>query len=124
MTKNVLKALQVAGLDAYMRTPNDSWVIFTDGFNLGYAQEDSRGYVRISTMHKPHMNIGSGFKLADIPDLSESNLKKAFQFAPVWAKERDVAFVRKWNSIDEYINSNPFNKDYKLVNHNSNKEES
>jgi len=115
MTPNILKALDVAGFKAFKRKPSDTWVIFTDGINIGYAQESYYGFVTLSTVHVPNSNTGTGFAIEDVSDLSKANLEKAFMHSPQWAKPSDRASVKKWRSINEYINSSDFNKAYKEV---------
>jgi hypothetical protein len=81
-----------------------TWFHFFKDGKFGYVQFDK--YASFSTVHKPCKQCGTGFGVTDEwSGLTIDNAIKALMFAPHWANTSDVAAVRKYNSIDEFINS-------------------
>lgn len=95
-----------------------TYIYFSDGVNIGYAQEGRWGGVRISTVHIPTIGIGSGFGLQGefesivTPTLEDA--KKAFVIAPNWAKASDRSKVKKFKDVNHYL-SQSINKIGKTV---------
>jgi len=91
-----------------------SYVSFSEGDNIGYAQCGDFGHgVRFSTVHKGNKNCGTGFGLQDqfesIDNPTIEDIKHTFIFAPNWAKQRDVEKVVKYKGFNDYFKS-PVNR--------------
>lgn len=117
ISPEIIKAVQAAGFHVYMRKPEDTWLHYTtpDDIQIAYLQADPRGYVTISTEHRPQMNIGSSFALGAPPDLSRESLLRGFIHAPDWANGPDRRMVVKFKNWDAYKASSTFNRDYERV---------
>ena len=76
-----------------------------DGINVGYVQWEDFGGASFSTVHKPNRCCGTGFSMGrDSGNYSPTleDAKRAFAFAPHWAKSRDREAVSKYPSIEAY----------------------
>lgn len=116
MEQAIIQAIKNAGFQVYMRKPEDSYCIFTDGSNLGYLQSNQWRGVSLSTVHVPNTSTGTGFGIADglsVSDLTAENLREAFQHSPQWG--RGVSSVTKYRSIDHYRRRDSWNGAYQLV---------
>lgn len=103
------KELIAAGFDVYAQ-PDATWLHFTDGENIGYCQFDPYRGFGFSTVHKPNKQTGTGFDAGcDIWPATIDHAKEAFAFAPAWADRTDIASVRKYSSMGEWLTANPFN---------------
>jgi len=95
-----------------------TYIYFSDGVNIGYAQEGRWGGVRISTVHIPTSGIGTGFGLqGDFESIAAPTVqdaKKAFVIAPNWAKKSDRHKVKKFKDVNHYL-SQSINKIGKTV---------
>lgn len=114
--KPALDAIKKAGFTAYVRKPLNPWneityAIYTDGERLGYIQLNLGGF-SISTMHKPSPNIGTGFRMIEFSNLSKDELTKGFFLAPHWVRYDELKYVKKWESVDQWLNSSKFNQEY------------
>ena len=92
----------------YSSSNNPSYIFYTDGQNIGYAQEcESRCAVRISTVHKPCRECGTGYGLQmpyeGLVNPTIEDAKKAFILAPNWAKDSDIKAIRKYKGIEDFI---------------------
>jgi hypothetical protein len=116
MTMNELIAkLNGLGIKTYQRTPKDTWLICELDGNLGYIQLN-RGYYKVSTIHKPKRDIGTGFSLDENTALPFKNdVLRMFCLAPSWASSRDLQSVEKFNSIDQYKSYSARNAAYEIV---------
>lgn len=92
---------------------SSTYIYFSDGVNIGYAQEGRWGGVRISTVHFPTKDIGTGFSLqGEVESIVEPTIedaKKAFITAPNWASRSDRSKVKKFKDVNHYL-SQPVNK--------------
>lgn len=79
-----------------------TYCFYSDGSRIGYAQFD-RFRESISTVHEPHMNIGTGFAVSEIIDAF--NLENGLHAGPAWVTSRDRQFIKKWESLDKFISS-------------------
>lgn len=106
--QELLNACKASGLRVYVRPterPRNTYAFITDGKGIAYVQEEYFGPPKISTMHKPCRECGTGFGL-DIP-ATVDNVRAAMEMvAPKWATPSDRRAVRKWESWEEYANSN------------------
>jgi hypothetical protein len=116
MDHRIIAAVQGHGFDVYMRKPSDTWLLFTDGKNLGYLQEDRLEGIALSTVHIPNQTTGTGFRIdTDAGELTREKLLECFCTAPSWASGRARASVKKWPSVAAFIASNGFNREYRLI---------
>lgn len=90
--------LKEKGLQVFGPETLTSYVFFTDGKNIGYAQYNNVGGVKYSTVHKANKQTGTGFEAQDA--------KAALGFAPHWASEADRMSVVKYRDFAEFQNKN------------------
>jgi hypothetical protein len=112
---HAIDIVKAAGYSVYMRREDCTWMIYSDGKNIGYLQRSWRGGYDITTVHKPNTSSGTGFKAHEVLGESElaDKLKDGFIFAPLWARENSS--VRKYRDIEEYLNADDFNRQYVKV---------
>ncbi len=115
MGHDTIAKVQGFGFSVYMRKDSDTWLLFTDGKNIGYLEDGPYGF-NFSTVHKPNTTSGTGFQIGrNENDFSEADLKNCFVAVPSWADSRSRASVAKYRDIAEYINATSFNREYNLV---------
>jgi len=105
------------GLTILLPDDTDYWnfLTFSDGINIGYAQLDRYGRgIDFSTVNVPNKNCGTGFGLDVVADPTIEDIKKAFMFAPSWAKNEDRKCVVKYKSLEEYL-KNPTNSSKRII---------
>ncbi len=109
--QDVADMLKAAGMDIYIgnwRTDfgKPSYFHFVEGNNIGYCQYDDLCGIKFSTVHKPTKGIGTGFGCQDmyevISSITVEEARRAFMFAPHWARHSEVAAVKKYSGWDEY----------------------
>jgi hypothetical protein len=115
MNQDIIDKVAAAGFDVWMRDPKDTWMIFTDGKNLGYLQFDRMAGYTISTVHMPNKTSGTGFQIErHVSDFDRATLARAFIHCPDWFR-RDAESVLKYRGIEDYRAANNFNAAYQLV---------
>jgi hypothetical protein len=115
MNRDIIAKIQSFGFSVYMRKESDTWLLFTDGKNIGYLQDGPQGF-GLSTVHKPNQTSGTGYQIErHEADFDKADLEICFVDAPGWADFRSRATVKKYRDITEYIAANSFNQEYKLV---------
>lgn len=81
------------GLQVFGPEKLTTYVFFTDGTRIGYAQYNNFDGAKFSTVNKPCKECGTGFQAKDAQD--------ALSFAPAWAgSSRD--FVVKYKDFAEF----------------------
>ena len=109
--EEIHKAMQVAlknGLRVfksyYKEGVNCTYFNYSDGQNIGYIQAEYSG-VHISSIHKPS-KIGTGFRITEdhIINVQLEDLRKGFLFAPKWASHSDRTKIKKYESLEEWLN--------------------
>lgn len=99
------------GLQVYIsRWGFDKWPSeyfhFTDGKEIGYCQQERMGGLTFSTVHKPNGQCGTGYRITDDPGFYEvphiDQAKKAFLFAPSWARPSEIRAIVKYKNWDEF----------------------
>lgn len=105
--EELIEAVKAAGFRAFMRKPltglANTYLYFTDGRNIGYAQYDFHGF-SLSTVHIPSRANGAGFRI-EAGSLSKHELEKAFVSAPAWAGPNDRG-VQKYSSLESFLKAN------------------
>lgn len=91
--QELIDRLKADGLKVYGPEKLTTYVYFTDGTRIGYAQVGRQGE-QYATVHKTSANIGTGFA-ADSPE-------EALSFAPAWVREGLRRCVRKFASFAEF----------------------
>lgn len=116
MDANVVEQIMDLGFDVYMRHPEDMWLYYTDGTQIGYLQDDRGMGFSIFSVHKPNTTTGIGFHVkSNIEKIDETTLKAGFIHTPAWATSRDHKSVRKFKDIKEFLNYSDWNKSYQLI---------
>lgn len=116
--QEIIDKVAELGFDVYMRDPKDSFMLFTDGKNIGYLQMDSTAGLMLTSVHKPNQKTGTGFVIAnnlDLTQLDRETLSSAFIRAPHWAWAGDMSAVVKYRDMDSYLSANSWNAGYKLT---------
>lgn len=112
--KQLVETIKQAGYDVYMRdSDKDTWLYYTDGKNIAYAQIDRLEGITLTTAHIPSQTHGTGFGLGAPAVINKETLSAAFMFAPHWA--HDAASVRKWKDWDHFQSRDMFSREYKKV---------
>lgn len=116
LTQEVIDKIKAAGFDVYMYEPGASWLIYTDGTQVAYLQDNRFGGLNISTKHHPNKHHGSGFiavENLEVNDLTREILERGFMTMPHWADHRYP--VRKYKDIEEFLASGYFSPRYRKV---------
>lgn len=92
--QQLIDALAKKGFKVYGPAPLTSYLYFTDGKRIGYAQNGRLDGISYSTVHQPCTQVGTGFR-AD-------SAEEALRFAPAWALERDRAVVKKYKDFEHF----------------------
>lgn len=93
-TQHLIDNIKAEGFAVFGPKKLTSYVYFTDGERIGYAQVDRMFGVKYSTVNKPCKQCGTGFH-AD-------SVQSALAHAPHWAPSGDRAAVRKYKDFDEF----------------------
>lgn len=93
-TQQLIDSLKEKGFTVYGPEKLTSYVYFTDGTRIGYAQYDNMRGVSYSTVHMPCTNCGTGFQAQDA--------QAALEFAPNWARSHEREAVRKYKDFETF----------------------
>jgi hypothetical protein len=108
LTETEISAIAALGFRVYMSTnPHfQTYCFYSDGTRIGYLQrEDLTGGLSVSTVHLPNRQTGTGFKIGNCSALDRAQLESGFITAPGWANSRDLASIRKYKSLAEFLAS-------------------
>ena len=107
--------MQDHGFDVYSPGPEASWVYFTNADGIGYAQYNSFKLYDVSTVHKPHISCGTGYRIhSDIGRPTPEMLRNVCRMGrPHWAPMRDE--VRKFKNIEDYRSYSDWNARLKKI---------
>lgn len=112
-THPAIELIKRLGFSVYMRSPSDEYCYYTDGTRIGYAQWSRLG-TRVSSVHKPSSQVGTGFGIAD--EITEATVKAAMTtLYPHWASSADRAAVKKYRNWEEFLNKDAWNRGYAEV---------
>lgn len=98
-----------AGFDIIQYKPESEYFHYHKGGNVAYFQYTRFDGYTISTVNRPNKNVGTGFRILEIGKDTENyepNIKDfetGFNFAPIWAKETDKTFIKKYKSLEEFL---------------------
>lgn len=102
-----VEMMKAQGWHVYVRSFNAAYCFCTDGVKICYAQW-SDGQPRVSTVHRPNKQSGTGFHIAD--EITPRTIRDAMNtVAPQWASTGDRQSVVKYKNWDEYHHANKFN---------------
>lgn len=102
----------------YSLTKEHTYFYYSKNNSIGYAQQEYFGGIGISSVHKPCKNYGCGFKITDrfqgLINPTVEDAESGFVIAPGWVGVADVpkrlSEIRKFKSVDEFINSDTIGK--------------
>ena len=86
--------LKKEGFQVYGPEKLTSYVFFTDGERIGYGQYTRMEGIHYTTVHKPDMQTGTGFRAQDA--------QAALGFAPHWVHPSDRMSVIKYRDFAEF----------------------
>lgn len=90
----LIDSIKDKGLQVYGPEKLTTYVFFTDGARVGYAQYDRLEGVKYSTVHKANKYNGTGF--------SAKSAEEALAYAPSWAGQGYLGSVVKYRDFDEF----------------------
>lgn len=96
--QELIDSIKAQGLQVFGPEKLKSYVFFTDGTRIGYAQYSNFDGVKFSTVNKPCKECGTGFQADSIQD--------ALSFAPAWAYNYQSSAVRKYKDFEEFKKKN------------------
>lgn len=105
LTPETLDAIAAVGFSVY-QSPDSHWrtyAFFTDGRNIGYLENNRLEGLRLSTVHVPNRDSGTGFGMGPLATITREALSVAFAWAPDWAGQRDRDSVRKFPSVAAFM---------------------
>ncbi len=114
----VIQRIAASGFDVYRRKSEDDFVYFTDGARIGYLENTRLSGLRLTSVHIPNLQTGTGFMIAEFiapNQIDRDLLSQAFVLIPDHSADANASRRAKWRSWDEFHNANPWNRGYQLV---------
>lgn len=110
-TNGFIEMMKAQGWKVYQRPTKGiskgEYCYCTDGKHIAYVQW-SDGRPKVSTVHYPNRQTGTGFHFAD--SITPQTVRDAMAtIAPSWASGRDFQSVRKYENWDKFHQSDSFN---------------
>lgn len=90
----LINSLKKKGYEVYGPEDLSTYIYFTDGKRIGYAQYDTWRGVSYTTVHIPNRYTGTGFGAQDA--------QAALGFAPHWASQSDRDSVMKYRDFEHF----------------------
>ena len=114
--EKLIETIKAAGFTAYRRDEKSTYLLYTDGTHIGYAEHHPiRGY-NISTVHKPNHTSGTGFNIErESSDINAAMLAAAFCHAPDWADMPSRVSVVKYRDMAAYLAADKWNAGLMVV---------
>jgi hypothetical protein len=81
------------------------WLYFYKDGLFGNVNANHFFLYDFDTVHKPCRECGTGFGMIQNDALTIENANKSLSFAPQWAKRSQLNAIRKYTSIEDFINS-------------------
>lgn len=87
-----------------------TFIVYGNDTHVGYAQLSQFGMWSFSTVHKPCRQCGTSMRAYDhqMSPTLEAATQTMAMYAPHWASRADIDAVRKYSSIDDYVESQHF----------------
>jgi len=92
--KEMIDMFKSKGLTVYGPKELTTYVWFTDGTRIGYAQCSRYDGVTYSTVHMPNRETGTGFSAKDV--------EEALSFAPSWVYPPQARSVIKYRDFEHF----------------------
>lgn len=96
--QQLIDDIKADGLQVFGPEKLTSYLYFTDGTRIGYAQYDRVMGFQYSTVNKRGKQCGTGFR-AD-------SVEQALAVIPSWANSADRSMVRKYKDFEEFKKNN------------------
>lgn len=93
-THELIQSLKERGYAVYGPVDLSTYIYFTDGVRIGYAQCSTWRGVSYATVHVPNRYTGTGFGAQDA--------QAALEFAPHWASQSDRDNVIKYRDFEHF----------------------
>lgn len=81
------------------------WLYFEKDGKFGEVSPDGYLCYNYGTVHKPCRECGTGYGMARNTGLNLKDAADCLIFAPNWATTKEREAIRKYTSIDDFINS-------------------
>lgn len=97
----LIAALKAQGFSVHAPANLTTYVWFTDGVRIGYAQNDRMTGVKYATVHKANRFTGTGFQ-ADTPQEALMTIPPGFTGVPMPEKYANFEAFRKqhWQPLE------------------------
>jgi hypothetical protein len=87
---------------------NKNYFYLSKDNKIIYIQKARYGGYEITTVHKPNIGTGTGFKITDEP-IGEATLLANLDFyfnihAPAWATQTDLKETKKYETLEQFLN--------------------
>lgn len=118
ISATVIQRIVASGFDVYQRKPEDDFLYFTDGTRIGYLENTRLAGLRLTSVHAPNPQTGTGFLIAEFiapNQIDRALLSQAFILVPEHSADANASRRTKWRSWDEFHNVSPWNRGYQLV---------
>lgn len=100
------EVLKAAGFTVLAPEKYDTWLYFYKDGKFGTVSKDRITGFNFGTVHKPCRECGTGYRMTeDFADLTIENANLALSHHPNWATPSDIKAIRKYSSIEDFINS-------------------
>jgi len=100
------EVLKAAGFTVLVPEKYDTWLYFYKDGKFGTVSKDRITGFNFATVHKPCRECGTGYRVTeDFADLTIKNANLALSHHPNWATASDAKAIRKYSSIEDFINS-------------------
>jgi len=103
-----LDTIAALGFDIYQSSDPKwrSYAFFVEGDGIGYIENRFAEGLALTTVHVPNSRTGTGFSLQiDRVELTRPCLSLAFMHAPLWASPEMRNSVKKWASVEQFLQS-------------------
>jgi hypothetical protein len=87
------------------REEESTWLKFYKDGYFGGIECDHFSSFNFATVHKPCRECGTGYGIEDRVDLTIENANKCLIKAPYWASSKDVAAIKQYKDVNDFINS-------------------
>lgn len=114
MNKQIINQVQAAGYDVYMRSPESTYLYFTDGHYIGFLQHTREG-IGLSTVHKANRHTGTGFPILRHADSFTADDLKACFTPPAWTTAADRAAATPYADVEAFLSDSPWNSSLQKV---------
>jgi len=98
--------LKAAGFNVLVSAKHPfEWLHFEKDGKFGTVSPNGFFSYNFSTVHKPCKECGTGYGMERDTNLTVKYAANCLIFAPNWAASKDMAAIKKYSSIEDFINS-------------------